>query len=64
MRVPRMSPEEFQDLQKLAGYPFLSEQHAQEFHLRQIQLEAIRTILEGPKITERRRQNKSRRKVS
>ena len=49
-----MSSEEFADLQRAAGYPFLSERQAQEYRLRQVRAQAIEKMLEHPNVDRRR----------
>jgi len=49
-----MALKEFEDLQKIAGYKFMSEDHAQKFRLRLLTEQAIDRLLEGPNFSTRR----------
>ena len=49
-----MMPQEFADLQRQAGYPFLSEEQAQRYRLRQVRAQAIDADLNCPRIDDRR----------
>ena len=53
-RQPTMMPQEFADLQRQAGYPFLSEEQAQRYRLRQVRAQAIDADLNCPRIDDRR----------
>jgi hypothetical protein len=49
-----MCPTEFAELQQIAGYPFISDEHAQKFRLRLLKWQEIEHMLAGPHVEARR----------